>query len=371
MGHIVFIFAQEAHGYEDTEPFVFRYSSFGIPKFDYSLPIPVSIFVNKLLPSLKLDVIHSNHPNLLGDAAANKAEEFNLPLVFTFHTRYVEYSHYVPLNQAFVKGLIVDGLARYMRRCQHIVTPSDSIKQTLAEHGVTEQVTTIPTGIDLKPFQEADAQAIRQKYNWGQDKILVSIGRLAKEKNWTTLLSAVAQVMDKHDDVQLALIGDGPQREELENYAQELGIAERVEFIGLVPFAEVPNYLTAADIFCFASVTETQGLVTMEAMAAGLPVVAVDATGTSDEVEDGKEGLLTDNESTALAQAVHKVLDDEALLARLKQGATKKARYFDMMAQAKKMLAVYEQAIEDKKANQFIKVDIKGVKERIKQHIGI
>ena len=110
MGNLVFIFCQEADDYADEEPFVFRYPSVGIPGFDYSASVPTSNFVNKLLPSLKLDVIHSNHPNLIGTAAANKAKDLDLPLVFTFHTNYVEYGQqYVPFAKAFVEDIIVDG----------------------------------------------------------------------------------------------------------------------------------------------------------------------------------------------------------------------------------------------------------------------
>ena len=184
--------------------------------------------------------------------------------------------------------MVAEGLVQYLNRCQHIVTPSDSIKQMLETFGgLTERVTTIPTGIDLAPYQAADGQVVRQKHNLNDHKVLISIGRLAEEKNWITLLSAVAQIAETHPEIRLIILGDGPQREALESYAQEVGLGEQVIFTGLVPFEDVPAYLKAGDIFCFASTTETQGLVTMEALAAGLPVVAVDATGTRDAVVNG------------------------------------------------------------------------------------
>lgn len=362
MGHQVFVFGQQARDYEDEDPFVFRYPAFKIPGFDYSAPMPTSRFVDKLLPSLKLHVIHSNHPTLLGDAAAHQAEKLHVPLVFTFHTRYMEYAAgytaYVPFAKAFVEGMIVEALAKYLERCHHIITPSDSIKQMLADYaGVSERVTTIPTGIDVQRFQRGEGQPVRQKYGLGQEKVLVSVSRLAEEKNVKTLLKAVAQVMATQQDVRLLLIGDGPQRKEMEAYAARLGIAERVIFTGLVPFDEVPNYLKAGDLFCYASITETQGLVTVEAMAAGLPVVAVDASGTSDEVTNEREGLLVANDATALAAAIRRVLDDSALYERLRTAAAAKAHEMDMMVQAEKMIAVYEQAIADQHANRRIRID--------------
>lgn len=375
LGHHVFVFAQDApDDYKETEPYIFRYPAVNVPQFNYSITMPHSNTVNKMLPSLKLHVIHSNHPILLGDVAANRAEKLGVPFVFTFHTRYIEYADeytaaYVPFSQAFVRGIIVEGLAKYMNQCQHIVTPSDSIRQNLAEFaGLTDrEVTTIPTGIDLEPYQKADGQRIRRKYNWNQQKVLVSVGRLAEEKNVQTLISAAAQVIKEDNSVRLLLVGDGPQRNDLEKYAKKLGVAEQIKFTGRIPFDAVPAHLKAADIFCFASITETQGLVTMEAMAAGLPVVAVNASGTSDAVVDGQEGLLTKDDPTDLGQALKRVLNDEALLARLKANAVKKAEAFDMMVQAKKMVAVYEQAIEDKKAGRHVQIDINKLKAKVKE----
>ncbi len=364
LGHQVFIFCQQADDFEDPEPFIFRYPAFKIPGFDYSAAVPVSRFVDKLLPSLHLDVIHSNHPSLLGDAAANYAEKYNLPLVFTFHTRYVEYAEgylsNIPFAKEFVEGQLIDSIGKYMRRAQHIITPSDSIKDSLAQYaGINERVTTIPTGIDFERFQEADGQAVRKKYDLGNKKVLVTISRLSEEKNVKTLLKAVKEVMDARDDVLLLVIGDGPQRSELEKFASDIGIGQRVIFSGLVPFEAVPDHLKAGDLFIYSSITETQGLVTAEAMATGLPVVAVAATGTSDTVEDGVQGILTPNDSSALAQAALRVLNDAALYAEFQETAVARAKNLDMMAQAEKMLAVYAQAIEDKKAGRSVQVDMK------------
>jgi hypothetical protein len=116
LGHLVFIFAQETPSdYEEPEPFIFRYPGVNIPIFDYSLTMPASPFVSKLLPSLKLDVIHSNHPILLGNAAADQAEKLGVPLVFTFHTSYLDYvdtyADYIPSSKAFIGGVVGRGVS--------------------------------------------------------------------------------------------------------------------------------------------------------------------------------------------------------------------------------------------------------------------
>ena len=359
-GHIVFIFAQSDNEYKDEEPFIFRYPSLSLPlPVDIATVIPVSSFVDQLLPALKLDVIHTHHPILLGQTAASKAADLNIPLVFTFHTQYWEYTHYVPFPQEviqdFLKNAIHNWLKVFMQKCQHIVIPSESIKEILIrEYGLEDRYTVIPTGTDLKPFLHADGNTLRQSQGWQDDKVIISIGRLAPEKNWETLLRAAAQVYGQHPNIRLVLIGDGPDKQTLELLAAELGITERVTFTGQVPFDEVPAYLKAADIFSFASVTETQGLVTIEAMAAGLPIVAVDGSGTHDIVDHGKEGFLVENDPNALASAINEILCNPQQMKQFSANVLKKAKTFDTNRLGKQMIKVYEQAIQDKKDNCYV-----------------
>ena len=360
LGHNVFVFAQTDPDYEDKEPFIFRYPALHLPLQEYPITIPVSNFVDTLLPSLKLDVIHAHHPVLLGQVAARKAEALKIPLVFTHHTRYREYSHYAfGMPQGLVKQVIDRWIGDYMNHCQHVVVPSESIKQMLTKtYGVSEGITAVPTGINVAQYQQAEAGDIRQRHGWAEDdRVLISLGRLAKEKNWQTLITAVSPIIQEQPNVRLVILGEGEERERLEALAEKLGVAERVNLIGTVPFDKVPNYLKAADLFCFASVTETQGLVTLEAMAAGLPIVAVVATGTSDAVSDGEEGLLTPNDSGALAHALRQLLGDEPLRRRLAEAATRKASEFDLEKQARRLVQVYEQAIEAQKAGFHIQTD--------------
>ncbi|MBN1666665.1 MAG: glycosyltransferase family 4 protein [Anaerolineales bacterium] len=361
-GHNVFVFAQQHNDYEDQEPFIFRYPSVPLPiSADVPAVIPISPFMDRLLPSLKLDVIHTHHPVLLGQVAANKAEELELPLVFTFHTQYREYTHYVPIPaeavQDFLKETVHDWMQDFMRRCQHIVVPSESMLQILQnEYGLESDYTVIPTGIELAPYQQADGAALRQEHGWGRDPVLISIGRLGKEKNWELLLQATAQVLEHQPNLRLVLLGDGPHRQALEDYALELGIARQVTFTGMVPFEQVPAYLKAADLFGFTSTTETQGLVTMEALAAGLPVVAVEASGTRDIVKDEREGFLVEEEAGALASAITRLLQDPAALAHYQEAALARAQDFAIERLAARLEDVYQQASAAQQAGQQVRV---------------
>jgi 1,2-diacylglycerol 3-alpha-glucosyltransferase len=360
-GHNVFVFAQ-ADTYKDTEPFIFRYPSLPLPSGEISAALPVSPFVDQLLPMLKLDVIHTHHPILLGQTAARKAAELNLPLVFTFHTQYWEYTHYIPFPQEaiqeFLKNAVHRWLREFVQKCQHIIIPSESLRDILVrDYGLTSRYTVIPTGMNLEPFLRADGKSLRAEKGWKDETVLISVGRLAPEKNWDTLLGAFAKVVAEQPAVRLILIGDGTARQSLETLASELGIGERVTFTGSLSFEEIPRYLKAADAFTFASVTETQGLVTMEAMAAGLPVVAVDGPGTRDIVQHGKQGFLVENNPDALAQGLRELLSDSQQRKRFSNNALKKARTFDIDQLGHELIRVYEQAILDKRENQYVTLE--------------
>lgn len=361
-GHNVFIFAQEHVDYVDKDPFIFRYSSLNLPTgVDIPAAIPISPFIDRLLPAVKLDVIHTHHPFLLGQTAATKAQELNLPLIFTFHTQYREYTHYIPFPmetvQNFLKSTVDRWLQDFMRRCQHIIIPSESMRDTLVnEYGLKNNFTVIPTGIDLEAYRTASGEKIRKKRRWEKDIVMISIGRLASEKNWPLLIHAAALVLKDYPRFRLALIGDGAERKNLEGLAKELGIQKRITFTGPLSFAETPSYMKAANLFGFASITETQGLATLEAMAAGLPVVAVDASGTRDILKHGQQGYLVENSAEALAAGIKKLLSNPDRMQKFAEAAYKKAQSFNIEKLTEKLLDVYEQAIRDKKKNRFVTV---------------
>jgi glycosyltransferase involved in cell wall biosynthesis len=214
----------------------------------------------------------------------------------------------------------------------------------------------IPTGIDLEAYRTANGDKIRKKQRWEKDIVMISIGRLAPEKNWPILLHATALVLKDYPNFRLALIGDGPDKKSLEDLAKELGIQKRVTFIGSLSFSETPSYMKAANLFGFASVTETQGLATLEAMAAGLPVVAVDASGTRDLLKHGQQGYLVDNDAEALAAAIKKLLANPERMQKFAEAAYKKAQTFSIELLTEKLLDVYEQAIQDKKKDRFVTI---------------
>ena len=357
LGNNVFVFSPQVEDCEYEEPFVFNYPAVDIPQImDLPFVIPISTSIDHIFPSLKLDIIHSHHPILLGQTAAQKASRYDIPLVFTFHSLYWEYSRYAGvIGQEFVKDQIDNILVDYLQKCHHIITPSESLRQILFENfGLSEKVTTIPTGIELTHYEGINKEHEREKLGWKNEIVLISAGRLAPEKNWHTLLEACAIVMKDHANVRLVLLGEGSERKKLLKKSQSLGMEDRIKMPGVIDLDNVAHYLTAADIFCFASVAETQGLVTLEALASGLPVAAVDGSGTRDVLQDGVQGFLSDNNGDSLAEAIEKLVSDQDLRLKCGLAAKERAREFEIKQQASKLLDVYAQAKESAMQGEFV-----------------
>ncbi len=345
LGHHVYVFGPNSGDIEDRAPYIFRYPAVELPLQKYPLTLPVSPYIDHVLRNLKPQILHANHPALLGRVAEKKSLELNLPLVFTYHTRYADYSHYAdPLPQENVKEFIDHWLASFMTACHQVIVPSESIKSMLkATYGdsVAHHVSVVPTGVETEKFAKLSQAEARQKLGWPEErKVLVSMGRLAKEKNFDLLIKAFSRL--EGDETVLKIIGSGDERKNLEALVTELGLGDRVKFTGLVPFDDVPTHLAASDLFVFASVTETQGLVTLEAMASGLPVAAVDASGTREAVSaDCSRLAQTDPDSLAAAmKEMLQASDQQALRA----AARERAKQFDVLIQGEAMIEAYRRA---------------------------
>ncbi len=297
-GHEVYIFAPHYPGCQEQEDHVFRFPSFRSPTHpDFYIGVPVPWFAEKLLKKVELDIIHVHSPFLLGRLGAFFAKKLKKPLVFTYHTLYDQYVHYVPFAQGLARRLTIRLAREFCNRCDLVITPTSVVKKLLKSYGVRSPVAVIPTGINLEQFRDGEPSFLRKKFSIPQgEKVLLFVGRLGKEKNLSSLFRTFRQVLDYFPNTTLVLVGRGPEKEALEQLASELGIRPKVIFTGLLPPEDVVNAYRSADVFVFPSLTETQGLVVAEAMAAGLPVVARAAFGTLAMVKNGVTGYLCQDE---------------------------------------------------------------------------
>ena len=226
--------------------------------------------------------------------------------MFTYHTRWTEYAHYLPLSKELTQAQAVWISREFCNRCTEVVTPTKGIGDVLREYGVDRPIAVIPTGVDLDAFRGGSPEpaAIRTA---AAGPLVLYAGRLGKEKNLDLLLAAFAVVADRVPGARLAVVGCGPYERQLHARAAALPCADRIDFVGALDKPDLGSYYRAADVFAFASTTETQGLVLVEAMAHGLPVAAVDCPVSREVVSDGA-GLLAAGSPEGLADAIVSVL---------------------------------------------------------------
>jgi 1,2-diacylglycerol 3-alpha-glucosyltransferase len=266
---------------------------------DFSVSLPIPGFVSSALDELGPELVHSHHPFLLGDTAVRIAKSRRLPLIFTHHTLYERYTHYVPADSAGLQRFVIRLATEYANLCDHVIAPSESAAKLLKERGVKKPLTVIPSGIDIQKFEQGDGRAARRRYNIPANAFLVGhVGRLAPEKNLAFLGNAVAQFLNRADNAHFLVVGTGPVDTEIQAIFAARGLADRLHVAGILKDAALADAYQAMDVFAFASQAETQGMVLAEAMAASVPVVAVDASGVCDLVRNGVNGRLMPWENT-------------------------------------------------------------------------
>jgi 1,2-diacylglycerol 3-alpha-glucosyltransferase len=354
MGHEVYIFAPKWKEHRDYNPKVFRYPSINIKlKIKFPLAVPCSERINKILRKLDLDVIHSQHPNLLGQEAARWARKKNIPLVFTWHTLYDQYAHFVPfIPQKLSAWWTIRNARNYANKCDAVIVPTPSVIETIKNWGVNNRnIFSIPTGVDESQFVNPDRESARQKYGIKDNEILLlMVTRLTAEKNVEFLFDAVMDILENNKNVKFLASGEGHLGNKIKIMVAEKRMADKVVFIEIGLSENIKDYYAAGDIFVFASKSETQGMVLTEAMYLGLPIVAVEATGAKDIIEDGKTGFLVAENKSEFSAAVQRLIDSSDLRNKFGEEAKRiaKEKYTSIVC-AKKMLEVYEKEIADHK----------------------
>lgn len=347
-GHEVYIFGPDYPLiHYPKEDKVFRFASIPAPTIpEFCIPIPFSVQIGSTIRRINLEIIHVHSPFLLGRLGAYAARQYNLPLIFTFHTLYEQYVHYLPVAQQTTKYLVQSIARDFCNRCDLVIAPSRLVENYLREIGVKAKVDVIPTGIDLEEFNNTDPRWLQTNYQVAPtDQVLLFVGRLAKEKNVIFLVESFYQVQQVIPNTKLVIVGGGPQEEELRQLCHKLGIANKVILTGVLVRQQIVHCYASADLFVFPSVTETQGLVIVEAKAAGLPVVAIRAFGAAEMVKDGEDGLLTEHSQEQFVESIIRLLQDRELYEKMQRCARLNAAALSSAASAEKMLACYAQLL--------------------------
>jgi len=345
LGHEVFVFTFGDRDHVDDESGVVRSLGIGLGKTGANLGVAFSPEARHLIQTL--DIAHAHHPFQSGRMALRECRKHRIPLVFTNHTRYDLYSDvYAPtVPRGIRRGSIDAYLRRFLPKVDLVISPSPSIAEWLKEQvHVEAHVEVLPNGVDTRPFSLPAQPLSKADLGFDTDTVLACfVGRLGEEKNLHVLLDSLIAIADQVPRLSFLFVGEGPLRNEMEQRLKAAGLSERTRFVGLVPYARIPDYLAACDLFATASVSEVHPLVVIEALAAGLPVVAFTSPGIVDTISDGRNGMLApEGDIRGLEERLAILATDEALRSRLASNATVDAAGFDVTHTVDLLLEHYE-----------------------------
>ena len=312
---------------------------------DFSAVLPVSGLLTEALDTFQPDLVHAHHPYLLGMTALRVARYRELPLVFTHHTLYEQYTHYVPGDSPALQRFVIELATRYANLCDQVFAPSESIARLLRERGVETPIAVVPTGVDTKRFAQGNGSGFRQMLGIPDDAFVVGhLGRLALEKNLVFLAEAVVAFIKTQPRAHFLLVGKGPSEADIQTIFEREGLIARLHVAGILEGQQLIDAYHAMDVFAFASKSETQGMVLTEAMAAGVPVVGLDAPGVREVVKDWQNGrLLHEETAEAFASALQWVKAQASTERQmLEQCARDTAEEFSIPRSAATALAYYE-----------------------------
>ena len=332
--------------------------------YGYALTSPLHFLYIDELKKLNLDIIHAETEFGVGIFANIVASTLNLPLVRTYHTTYEDYTHYLNFvnSKTLDKGLkklVVKWSKLYCDNCVKLITPSKKTRDMLISYGVTTPINIIPTGIELKAFRKENvdldkANLIRRELNILDDeKLLIYVGRIAKEKSIDKIINAFKEVKKNNLKIKLLIVGDGPMLKDLKEMVNDFALEDYIKFIGKKPFNEIPIYYQASDAFISASTSETQGMTYIEALASGLVVLAHYDEVLDDIVKENVNGFYFNNDD--IYETIVKFNNlDEFAYQKMKENAVNSILDYDSDKFGIDSINLYKEAIEDYKFSYII-----------------
>lgn len=305
----------------------------------------------KRLKDLHFDLIHVHTPFVAHYAGLRLGKALGIPVVITYHTLFEEYLyHYIPfLPKALLKSFARRFSRRQCNDADAIIAPSSIIVELLRGYGVRRAIEVVPTGIQSDRFRAGNGERFRRKHDIAQSrKVLLNVSRIAFEKNIGLLIEVVALLRKDLPEVCLVIAGEGPAKKACMDRAERLGLGDNVRFVGYLDRnSALIDCYKSADLFVFASRTGTQGLVLLEAMAAGTPVVSVAAMGTRDILLDCPGARIVEDDAASFAATLRDLLTTEGACQALSNASVTSAAAWDSRVLAEKMLAHYQRVLED------------------------
>ena len=367
-GHDVFIITNQPHVFKQNyEDKILRLPGIELKSmYGYTMSSPVHIRAIKEIAEMKLDIIHAHTEFGIGLFARIVARRLDLPLVSTYHTTYEDYTHYVnPLHMKSVEKfarISVSKLSRlYGSSCQAMIAPSAKTKEMLLGYGINREIYVIPTGLNLSRFDKkhtssAQIHELRAKYGISDKTfVILYVGRLAKEKSIDFVVEGFAKLDLNSQDVKLMIVGGGPDDDSLANLTKTLGIQEKVIFTGKIPSLEVPAYYHASDAFVSASLTETQGMTFIEALAAECPLFARPDDVLTELVIEDKTGYYFRTTQEFASKIMHHLSKTKAEIDAMRLAARAQVKVYDDREFGSAVETVYQKTVQSYKHSVFLK----------------
>lgn len=358
-GHRVTICTVSAPGHPVTmpkrihpEPYrVIRHASASWPKYKvHRVSLPTILGSTWWITQDRPDVIHGHTPLMLGLEAAGVSKVHKLPLVWTAHTFFIDYAKHLGLLK---RGMVsfVEHIEPWLYNRGDIVTiPSKALADDLLRRKVHRPIVLLENPVEIERFSASASLREAGRHRFGlTSKTLLYFGRLSYEKNLDTVMDAVAPVLLRHKDWKLLIVGDGPNRTDLEQHTKKLAIDSQAVFTGMLKGQALVEAAGAADIFVTGSLTENQPISVIEAQAAGLPVVAYAARGIPEIVVDQKSGILLEpGHAEAFGLAVEKLLSDDASRKSMSAFSRDAMKRFEAAVVVKRLVTFYEELARNK-----------------------
>jgi 1,2-diacylglycerol 3-alpha-glucosyltransferase len=353
-GHRVLIFTTTDPGCKERMPDVYRLPSVPfvfLPSRRVAFMIPPKLLAR--MRGFKLDIVHTQTEFSIGVFGKVTAGLLHLPHLHTYHTVYEDYTHYFAGGRIFKPGMARSVSRIFCNGADVVSTPTDKVKDLLISYGVKRPIHAIPTGIKFNQFRrgqytEQEIADARAELGVKPDElVLMTVGRVAKEKSMDVVIKALPELLRSVPNVKYVSVGDGPYRDELKTLAGSLGVSDSVIFAGPRPWEDIGKYYQAGDLFVSASTTETQGIVYVEAMAAQIPLIVKRDRSVEDILIDGKTGLFFDDEHELASRAAELLLN-KPKRDRLAAGAWEHVQSLSAEIFVERMLELYKSMIENR-----------------------
>jgi glycosyltransferase involved in cell wall biosynthesis len=379
LGHEVIVYApgpSKKNRPKKDPPYVVRFKS--VPSIwyeDHRDTMPFTASTIKKVKNENLDIIHIHTPAQVGMLGLRIAKEDSIPTVVTHHTDIDQYAkiykkimlgilvgiligpalikskeHYKDIlpnlkpKKSFTKWnrkLIIESVGLFYQNCDAVIVPSIKMERSLKEYGKFNNIKVLPTGIDLEEAKAKTDYNPRDRYKIKNSPLLLFVGRLGKEKNIQLIIKSMPKIIKQSPMTQLLIVGDGPYSEELHNLVEDLKIKKNVHFTGMLDRSDTFACFKSADIFCFASTTDTQGLVLNEAAIESKPIVFLDDE-ISPLAEDKKTGIKAVNTTKSFSDACLELIKNSELSKNYGKNAKKMAMEITIEKQSKKLLDIYK-----------------------------